>query len=279
MKHFLLLLFAFIGFYLKASDLRPDISTEVGNPNMAETIAPQSSAADSEKNNWGGKLIKSPFGLGLDLQTKYVWRGMEMMTEDSAPVLFPSVKYSWKGLYLYAMGGYAVNGKYAEVDLGISYTLDNGLSIGFNDYYYPTVDSQQDSYFGGGRHTGHWIEGVLSFTPEKIPLWATLSNFFYGADKYVDSRGKEKQAYSTYLELGTYYDFLDSNRISLAMGTALNRSCYTGYAHGFSVCDLELKYTYTVRFSSGWTLPLNVAYIYNPVFDKSFVNFTASLAF
>ena len=48
------------------------------------------------RNNWGDKLIKSPFGLGLDVQTKYIWRGMEMMTEDAAPVLFPSVNYSWK---------------------------------------------------------------------------------------------------------------------------------------------------------------------------------------
>ncbi len=98
------------------------------------------SVCDNETNNWGGKLIKSPFGLGLDLQTKYVWRGMEMMTEDSAPVLFPSFNYSFKGLYVYAMGAYAVNGKYAEVDLGISYTW-NGLSVGFNDYYYPTVNN------------------------------------------------------------------------------------------------------------------------------------------
>ena len=79
-------------------------------------------------NNWGQKMIKSPFGLGLDVQTKYIWRGMEMITEDAAPVLFPSFNYSWKGLYVYAMGGYAINGKYAEVDLGASYSW-NGFTI------------------------------------------------------------------------------------------------------------------------------------------------------
>lgn len=231
-----------------------------------------------DKNNWGGKLIKSPFGLGVDIQTKYTWRGMEMMTEDSAPVLFPSVNYSYNGLYLYAMGGYAINGKYAEVDLGISYTW-NGLNIGFNDYYYPTVDSKEDEYLGGGKHTGHWLEGVITYSPNKIPFWVTISNFFAGADKYVDEKGKEKQAYSTYAELGTYYDFLESNRVSLLVGAALNKSCYNNYEHNFSVCNLEFKYTYNVAFKNGWTLPLNVAYIYNPVFDKSFVNFTANFAF
>lgn len=231
-----------------------------------------------EKNNWGGKMIRSPFGLGLDVQTKYVWRGMEMMTEDSAPVLFPSINYSYSGLYVYAMGGYAINGKYAEVDLGASYTV-NGFTIGFNDYYYPTVDSQQDDYLGGGKHTGHWLEGTLTYAPDKIPFYATLSNFFYGADKYVNSKGEEKQAYSTYLELGTYYDFLGNNRVSFTMGAAFNKSCYNGYEHDFSVCNLEFKYTYIVSFKSGWKLPLNVAYIYNPVFDKSFVNLTANFAF
>lgn len=231
-----------------------------------------------EKNNWGGKLIKSPFGLGLDVQTKYIWRGMEMMPEKSAPVLFPSVNYSWKGLYVYFMGGYAINGDYSEVDAGLSYTLKD-FSIGINDYYYPTIDSKEDNYIGGGRHTGHWLEAVLTYAPAKIPLWATISNFFYGADKYIDSNGEDKQAYSTYLELGTYYDFLENNRISFAAGAALNKSCYNNYEHDFSIVNLELKYSYNIHFKSGWRLPLNVSFIHNPVFDKSFVNFTANFAF
>ena len=103
---------------------------------IVELKAQESMEDKVETNNWSDKLKASPFGLGLDLQTKYVWRGMEMMTQKSTPVLFPSVNYSWKGLFVYAMGGYAVNGEYAEVDLGISYTW-KGLTIGFNDYYYP----------------------------------------------------------------------------------------------------------------------------------------------
>lgn len=230
-----------------------------------------------ETSNWGGKTRNSPFGLGLDLQTKYIWRGMEMMTQKSSPVLFPSVNYSWGGLLVYAMGGYAVNGEYAEVDLGISYTL-KGFTLGFNDYYYPTVDSNKDNYFGG-ENTGHWLEATLTYAPEKIPVWITASNFFYGADKYVDESGNEKQAYSSYVELGTYCDFLDNNRVSLAVGAALNKSCYNGYEKDFSICNIEGKYTYNVKVKSDWYLPLSVSYVYNPVFDKSFINFTSNIAF
>lgn len=248
----------------------------ISSVSFAQTT--ESNIPQEEKNNWGAKLIHSPFGLGIDLQTKYIWRGMEMMSENSAPVVFPSVGYSNKGLYVYFMGGYAINGKYAEVDAGISYTLKD-FTLGINDYYYPTTDSNKDTYFKGGRHTGHWLEATLSYSPEKIPLWATISNFFYGADKYIDVDGNEKQAYSTYLELGTYYDFLKANRISLCVGAAFNKSCYNNYEHDFSIVNIELKYTYNVIFKSGWILPLNVAYIYNPVFNKSNVNFIANFAF
>ena len=229
-------------------------------------------------NNWGAKLQSSNFHLSLDLQTKYMWRGMEMMTEESSPVVFPGINYQWKGLYAYAMGGYAINGKYAEVDLGVSYTW-KGLTLGLSDYYYPTVNGKDDEYVGG-KHNGHWLEACITYAPEKVPLWITISNFFAGDDDaYDDDSGNKKQAYSTYMEVGTYYDFLDNNRLSLAVGMTPNKSCYTNYQKKFAVCNLDLKYTYNVQFKNGWTLPLSAEYIYNPSFDKSYVNFIANFAF
>lgn len=235
------------------------------------------------KNNCGAKLRESNFHLGLDIQTKYVWRGIEMLSEDSAPVLFPGINYQWQGLYVYAMGGYAINGKYAEVDMGISYTW-KGLTVGFNDYYYPTLSAKQDEYFTGGKRTGHWLEACATYTPEKVPIWLTISNFFYGYDKdrAYDGDGNEisaKQAYSTYFEIGTYYDFLDNNRISLAVGVTPSKSCYSDYQKKMALCNIDLKYSYNVKFKSGWTVPLSTEFIYNPVFDKPYINFIVNLAF
>lgn len=230
---------------------------------------------EENRNNWGAKLSQSNFHLGVDLQTKYLWRGMEMMTENSSPVLFPSISYSNKGFYAYVMGGYSFNGKYAEVDLGVSYTWD-WLTIGINDYYYPSVESVNDRYYDWDKnHTGHWLEAVITIAPKRAPISLTVSNFFYGADKKQNG----EQAYSTYLEIGGYYDFLDDNRLSLAVGAACNKSCYNGYEDGFGICNVELKYTYNVALKSGWSFPLNVAYIVNPIYEKSFVNFSTSLYF
>lgn len=216
----------------------------------------------------------SDFHLGLDLQTKYIWRGMEMMVEDAAPVVFPQLNYQKGGLYAYAMGGYSINGKYAEVDLGASYTY-KFLTVGLNDYYYPTINSPQDDYFNfKSKKTGHWLEGVITIAPENIPAYLTLSNYFAGADKNAEG----KQAYSTYAELGGHYDFLDDHQLALAVGAAFNKSCYNGYEHGFGICNVELKYTYNVAFKN-FTLPLSVMYIINPVYEKAHVNFKASFAF
>ena len=242
---------------------------------MAMAISAFAQTEEPAKNSWGAKLRESNFHLGVDLQTKYIWRGMEMITNDAAPVVFPAVSFSTKGFNAYVMGGYAINGKYSEVDLGVSYTY-KWFTVGINDYYYPTTTTPQDQYFNfKARETGHWLEAVITIAPEKIPAYLTVSNFFAGADKNFDG----KQAYSTYAELGGYYDFLNDHQLALAVGTAFNKSCYNGYAHNFGVCNIELKYTYNVKFKNDWTLPLSVAYVINPVYEKSHVNFTAKFAF
>lgn len=244
---------------------------------IACILIPIISDADESvmKNGFGAKMRQSDFHIGVDLQTKYVWRGMEMITSSSTPVLFPHLSYQHEGLYVYAMGATALNGNYAEVDFGVSYTW-NWLTVGLYDYYYPTVDRAVDRYFNfNGSTTGHWVEVAVTVAPEKIPAYLTVSSFVFGADKNMEG----KQAYSTYVELGTYYDFLESNRLSLAVGAACNKSCYTGYESGFGVCNVEFKYTYTVSFENGWSIPLNVAYIVAPVREKTFVNFSTSFAF
>ena len=217
---------------------------------------------------------ETPFHLGLDLQTKYIWRGMEMMTDDAAPVVFPQINYQGNGFYVYVMGGTAINGKYSEVDLGVSYTY-KWLTVGLNDYYYPTTTIPYDQYFNfKSNETGHWFEGVVTITPESVPIYLTVSNFFAGADKDLDGH----QAYSTYAELGGHYDFLDDHSLALAVGAAFNKSCYNGYEQGFGICNIELRYTYNLALNK-ISLPLSASYIINPVYEKSFMNFTASFAF
>ena len=157
----------------------------------------------------------SSFHLGLTAQSKYMWRGIEYGT---SPVLFPTISYNNNGIYIYGMGGYATDGSHQEVDLGISYTF-NDVTLSINDYYYPTAVGQSDNYFNfKGSETGHWFEGCLQYAPQKLPIWALLSTYFAGADKNPTSGNN---AWSSYAEIGGYYDFDENNKLSLSMGAAL----------------------------------------------------------
>lgn len=222
------------------------------------------------RNSFRAKLKESNFHMGLELQTKYIWRGIEYAT---APVLFSQMSYSNWGLNIYAMGGYAVNDSHAEVDLGISYTF-YGITIGLNDYYYPTEVGTADKYFNFKRgETGHSLEACIGYYPEKLPFWILASTYVAGADMLPESG---KNAYSSYLEAGVHYDFLNNHQIALACGMALNKSFYNNYEKNFSVNNVMLQYTYNLQIN-WWTLPLKAALVYNPYLNK--VYFTASLYF
>ena len=233
-------------------------------------VAAADSIAKPKRNSWGAKLKESPVHLGIELQTKYMWRGIEYGT---APTLFPQIYFDKWGLNIYAMGGYAVDGSHSEVDLGISYSF-YGVTIGLNDYYYPSAVGSNDNYFNFKHgETGHYLEAVIGYYPEKLPFWVLASTYVAGADLLP---GTTKNAYSSYIELGLYYDFLNDHRVALACGMSPNKSFYNDYEKKFSVSNVMLQYTYNVRIN-WWTLPLKAALVYNPYRNKFY--FTASAYF
>lgn len=224
-----------------------------------------------ERNAYGAVKAEPNIHLTLDLTSKYMWRGIEYGT---SPVVFPGLSYGKGGFAAYAMGGYATNGSHSEVDLGVSYTWRT-LTLAFNDYYYPTAVGEGDSYFHfKSRESGHWPEMTLGWAPEKFPLWALLSAYIGGADKNPDG----DQAYSSYAEIGTYYDFLGDHRLSLAVGAALNKGFYTDYAPGLNVVNIDLRYTYNAKIGDR-SLPLSADWIVNPFSEKTFLTFSAAISF
>ena len=215
------------------------------------------------------KLKESPFSASLELSTKYMWRGIEYGT---APTVFPMIGYNTDGFNAFAMGGYAINGSHQEVDLGVSYTAKE-FTVGVSDYYYPSSVGEKDGYFKlSNRETGHWVEAYATWAGTKIPLWVTVSTYIFGADKNEDG----KQMYSSYAEVGYTHSFTDDNKISLCVGANLNKSFYTDNESGFSVVNVNAKYSTAFKFGS-FKLPVSASYVLNPYRNKSF--FTMSLYF
>lgn len=215
------------------------------------------------------KLKDSPFSASLELATKYMWRGIEYGT---APTVFPMIGYTTHGFNAFAMGGYAINGSHQEVDLGVSYTAKE-FTVGVSDYYYPSSVGEKDGYFKlSNRETGHWVEAYATWAGTKIPLWVTVSTYIFGADKNEEG----KQMYSSYAEVGYSHSFTDDNNISLCVGANLNKGFYTDNEGGFSVVNVNAKYSTAFKFGS-FRLPVSASYVLNPYRNKSF--FTMSLYF
>lgn len=209
---------------------------------------------------------QSPFMFSLELSSKYMWRGLEY---GDAPVAFSALSYNSKGFNAFVMGAYAINGSHQEVDLGISYSY-KAFCLGFSDYYYPSVVSVKDKYFElGNRSTGHSVEGYLTFSPNKLPLWLVLSTYVYGTDKKMNG----DQAFSSYIELGYIYNFTGNNALSLVLGANLNKSFYTDYDKSFNIVNIMLKYTTGFTFGD-FKLPVSVSYILNPYREKSYLTFS-----
>ena len=206
----------------------------------------------------------SPFSVSLELTSKYIWRAIEY---GDAPTTFAIINYEQKGFSAYAEGVYEFDGSHQEVDLGIAYNY-KWLTAGVNDYYYPSSVGEKDKYFKlSSRKTGHYLEGVVTIAPERLPLWLTLSTYFWGADKKPLN---DKNAYSSYAELGYNHSFNDNNTISLAIGAALNKGFYTDYEHGFNVVNITAKYSSSFRFGS-YRLPVSASYVLNPYRNKSYL--------
>lgn len=215
------------------------------------------------------KLRFSHFSGAMELTSKYVWRGIEY---GNAPTIFGILNYDIKGFNVFALGGYAFNGSHSEVDLGLSYT-NKWFTVGASDYYYPSATGENDRYFNyENRDTGHSIECYFTFAYDKIPVWLTISAFVFGADKNLDN----KQAYSSYLELGYSHNFTENNSLSLIVGASLNKSFYTGYKHGFNVVNVAAKYSTGILMGE-FVLPISVSLVFNPYTNKPFLSLSIYL--
>ena len=234
-------------------------------PNEGSSIVKHNEESKTEEPK--DKLLDSPFGLSLELASRYVWRGQEY---GDAPIGFATLSYSTHGFSAWVMGAYTINNSHSEIDLGLTYTY-KWATIGISDYFYPSASGEKDKYFNFNNHTtGHWGELYATVSPfEKVPFWLTASCYIYGADKKPDG----KQAYSSYLELGYPYTFKGRHTISLAVGASLNRGFYTNYEKGFSVVNIDL--TYRTAFILGKVkLPVSGSLIYNPANNKPFFKFS-----
>jgi len=110
----------------------------------------------------------SPFSLGTDIVSNYVWRGTKL---GSGPNIQPYVEFGIAGLTVGSWGSFAFNtSSVVENDFYLSYGFNFGLSLGVTDYYYqgPLFDFSDSTGSHAIEINGSYEIGGLSLSANYI---------------------------------------------------------------------------------------------------------------
>ena len=110
----------------------------------------------------------SPFSLGADIVSNYVWRGTKF---GSGPNIQPYVEFGVAGLTVGSWGSFAFNTtSVVENDFYLSYDFEFGLSLGVTDYYYqgPLFDYSDSTGSHAIELNGSYEIGGLSLSANYI---------------------------------------------------------------------------------------------------------------
>jgi hypothetical protein len=217
-------------------------------------------------------LFASEFSVGADIMSRYIWRGVDF---GNSPSIQPTVEFSAGDFAIGSWGAFSIDTDvYQELDLYVSYTIADMISIGVTDYFFPAYPSEnptfKNNYFNfDGDETGHMLEGNLGFECKKIPLTISANVGFYGADKNEDGDSN----FSTYIEVG-YGGTLNEVAWNTFIGITPSEGLY---GTEFGVVNMGLNLAKEVKITESFSLPVSGGLIFNPQNENAFLVFGISL--
>lgn len=188
----------------------------------------------------------SPFSVGGDLVSSYLWRGTKFGT---GPAIQPYMELALGNFSIGGWGSYAfTTDEGAEADLYLSYGFDFGLSIGLTDYYFPGTN-----YFDFSNSTGaHAFEINLGY---EIGGLSIAANYFLNEAGGAGTAGGDM-----YFELG--YSF---EHFGFHVGGGNGWHMPDGE---FGICNIGITSSAEIKISESFSLPLSGALILNPATEQ-----------
>lgn len=184
---------------------------------------------------------ESPFSVGADLVSNYVWRG----TQYSAAAVQPGVSFASGNFEIGAWGSWAIaGGNPAEADLYASYGFDFGLSLGLTDYHY----QGGPSYFDYTKDGSHAIELNLGYGLGDLSLAA---NYIFN-----ESAGAASAGGDMYFELGYAFSHFD---VFLGAGDG-----WHSLSGNFNVCNVGIGTSKEIKITDSFSLPVFGQVLVNP---------------
>ena len=219
------------------------------------------------------KTPSSSLDLGVDIQSRYIWRGIQLGGNSTSAQ--PYIEFSSGGFSIGAWGAYNLGGTSIgnEADLYMSYAISDAFSLTVTDYFFPT-DGNFQGYFP--YNAGHVFEAKASFVgADSFPIGISVATNFGGAIKYDDG-GDEKSAYSTYVEL-SYGTTVGNVELGLFAGAVFADDNSYYLTDGSGLINIGLSAAKEIKLSESFSLPVNAALIINPDAENIYLTFGFSL--
>jgi len=197
----------------------------------------------------------SPFSLGGDLVSSYLWRGTQFGT---GPAIQPYLEVAFGNFSIGGWGSYSFgNSSFAEADIYLSYGFDFGLSVGLTDYYFPGTE-----YFDYSSESGsHSFELNLGY---EIKGFSIAANYIFNEAGSAGSAGNDM-----YFEAGYRFKYF-----SLFAGAGDGWHTADG---DFMLCNIGLSSSYDLALSDKFSLPISGSLIWNP--DKEQFHVVVGVSF
>jgi uncharacterized protein (TIGR02001 family) len=211
-------------------------------------IAPMNLRAQEEGSS-------SPFSVGGDLVSSYLWRGTQFGT---GPAIQPYLELALGNFTIGGWGSYSFgNSSFAEADIYLAYGFDFGLSIGLTDYYYPGTE-----YFDYSTETGaHAFELNLGY---EIGGFSLAANYIFNEAGNAGSAGSD-----LYFEAGYGFEYF-----SLFAGAGDGWHTAEG---DFMLCNIGIASEAEINITEKFSLPVSGALIWNP--DKEQFHVVVGVSF
>lgn len=199
----------------------------------------------------------SPFSVGADVYSNYVWRGTRFGT---GPAFQPSVKFT-KGFFTAGVWGSFDAAGYVETDPYISLSLPAGFSLGLTDYYYPThLDSTGitvgSSFFETDKASSyHAFEINLGYTIGGLSL---IANYILNESAGAVTMGGDKYFQAT-------YNFSNFN-VFVGAGDGWHTSDTE-----FALCNVGLGTSKTIKVTESFSVPVTGQIVLNPEKEQLFM--------
>lgn len=199
-----------------------------------------------------------------DFVNEYIWRGLK--AGDVA--VQPTLGVGYKGLSLTAWGSYGLSNKddVKEFDLTLGYAV-GGFNIGITDYWFSEGLDPDARYFKYDAHgTNHIFEATVGYDFGPVALaWYTN---FAGNDGQNKSG---KRAYSSYAEANVPFSLAGVDWTATAGLVPFATTLYG--TSGFSVTNLSLRATKTIKVTDSFSIPIYGQLTGNPCSQKAYLVF------